>query len=557
MELLPSHGSVTAPPGHRSAARAYSYTGTRPRPFETEIDWPERRVIFLTRIGRRNVSVVAAAIAAAAIALLNPNAAAATGELSQATGAGLCFHEGFALRTQILELGSYVEKKGFCRRAVGLQGASRIEISPDGRNAYVTATNSSTLTIFRRDPRSGRLAQLRGRSGCISPNGAIHSYNSQGLLKKRKGPKSKPCGRGRGLRGVVDAVVSADGRFVYTASYDPGNAISVFARNADTGRLTQLSGEGGCISEEGEGGCAEGHRLDDAISIVLSPDGKYLYAATYSSRAVVVMERDPATGVLTLLPGQASCISDVRRSGECSEGRALKEASDLVVSPDGRNVYVSSQESNALAVFDRDPLTGQLTQKPGAAGCFSDGGALGCAGGADVGQAIDVAISPDGKSVYVSAVEPNAVVIFDRNPANGELTPKPGAAGCVAGNSALARHSPCQRARGLISPSEIEFSPDGKNVYVASSGTAGVAIFDRDPLSGALSQKPGKAGCISSQRTKGACRTAFGLVGTGYLAISPDGSNLYVGAAFDGVSALNRRLPQPEAVATTALAHWP
>jgi DNA-binding beta-propeller fold protein YncE len=498
------------------------------------------RDMFSKRISRRAFVMVTAAIAAAA--LVSASAAWATGELSQGTGTGLCFHEGFKLRAEILKFGSYVEKKGFCKRGRGLQGAAGLAISPDGRNAYVTGLNSNVLTIFRRDPSSGRLTQVRGRGGCISPDGTTGDYKPRKRGdKKRKAPKSRPCSRGRGLRSVLDALVSPDGKFVYTASYDPGNAISVFARNADTGRLTQLPGHDGCISEEGEGRCAEGHRLDDAISIVLSPDGKYLYAATYSSRAVVAMKRDPATGVLTPLPGPASCVSDVKKGGECSEGRALKEAADLVVSSDGRNVYVSSQNSNALSVFDRDPQTGQLTQKPGAAGCFSAGGAHGCAGGVDVGQAIDVAISPDGKSVYVSAVEPNAVVIFDRNPANGELMPKLGATGCVAGNTALGRSSPCQRARALISPSEIEISPDGKSAYVASPGTAGVAIFDRDPLTGALSQKPGKAGCISSRRTKGACRTGFGLVGAGYLATSPDGSNLYVGAAFDGVSVFNRR----------------
>jgi DNA-binding beta-propeller fold protein YncE len=45
----------------------------------------------------------------------------------------------------------------------------------------------------------------------------------------------------------------------------------------------------------------------------------------------------------------------------------------VAVSPDGHSVYVASGGSNAIAIFDRDTATGELTQKQGMDGCISEG----------------------------------------------------------------------------------------------------------------------------------------------------------------------------------------
>ena len=77
-----------------------------------------------------------------------------------------------------------------------------------------------------------------------------------------------------------------------------------------------------------------------------------------------------------------------------------------------------------MAVFDRAG-DGTLTQKPGPAGCISDTGAGRCRDGtaldvlASDGASLSVAVSPDGKSVYVASRLSNAVAIFDRTPTAG------------------------------------------------------------------------------------------------------------------------------------------
>src|SRR6478735_7036341 len=71
-----------------------------------------------------------------------------------------------------------------------------------------------------------------------------------------------------------------------------------------------------------------------------------------------------ALGELQQKSGTTGCISETGTGGSCQDGTALARPFGLAVSPDGRNVYVTSNDSNAVAVFDRDPATGELNQKP-------------------------------------------------------------------------------------------------------------------------------------------------------------------------------------------------
>src|SRR5207248_1019349 len=132
-----------------------------------------------------------------------------------------------------------------------------------------------------------------------------------------------------------------------------------------TGALTQKPGTAGCISENGtSGACQDGIALDGTFSVAISDDGKNAYAASFLSDAVAVFDRDPATGALTQKPGTAGCISENGTSGACQDGTALDAPLSVTTSPDGKSAYVTSEISNAVAVFDRDPGTGALTQKP-------------------------------------------------------------------------------------------------------------------------------------------------------------------------------------------------
>jgi hypothetical protein len=61
-------------------------------------------------------------------------------------------------------------------------------------------------------------------------------------------------------------------------------------------------------------------------------------------------------------------------------------------------------------------VTGDLTQPAGAAGCVSETGAGPCADGHGLSGPVWVAVSADGKSVYVAASDSGAVARFNRAP---------------------------------------------------------------------------------------------------------------------------------------------
>src|SRR5690349_11292551 len=76
--------------------------------------------------------------------------------------------------------------------------------------------------------------------------------------------------------------------------------------------------------------------------------------------------------------------------------------------------------------------------------------------------------------------------------APGGLGQLPGALGCLKETTGEGCTAP---TLGLTSPAGAVLSPDGKNLYVASSGNS-ITIYDRDAGTGALTQKAGSAGCI-------------------------------------------------------------
>jgi DNA-binding beta-propeller fold protein YncE len=205
-----------------------------------------------------------------------------------------------------------------------------------------------------------------------------------------------------------------------------------------------------------------------------------------------------------------------------------------------------------VAFGDYNGDSGGLRQKPGRAGCvsvdgtggFSDAARAGeCAVAAAVGLPAALALSRDGRNVYVAAHR-EAVAVLDRDPRSGVLAPRRGRTGCSSrdgtpggergrrlhGGGALGRDRTCSTGRALFGVTDVALSPDGRNAYVGSAD--GLAVFDRDARGG-LTQKRGAAGCLT--RTGAArgsrrrpCGRAPGLYGASSVTVSPDGRTVYV-----------------------------
>src|SRR5262245_31056728 len=87
-----------------------------------------------------------------------------------------------------------------------------------------------------------------------------------------------------------------------------------------------------------------------------------------------VSPADASVGQLTQLAAPDGCVFEQPPAvAQCADGRGVADT-DAAISPDGKNVYTVSfnydgnPARGTLAILDRDPDTGVLTQKPGAAG---------------------------------------------------------------------------------------------------------------------------------------------------------------------------------------------
>ncbi len=281
--------------------------------------------------------------------------------------------------------------------------------------------------------------------------------------------------------------------------------------------------------------CEARSGLESVYDVELSPDGKNLYTAAAISDSVAVFARDSAGRLQA-----GGCVAETTVEG-CTDGRALDGAIAVAASPDGKNVYVTSRTSDAVAVFSRSQTTGALTQLSGTSGCVSEGGIGGCGVARGLDHALGIEVSADGKNVYTAGRGSDAIAVFARNSSTGALTQLAGTAGClhdsVTSTSGL---QGCADARGLDGAYSMTLSPDDKSAYVASRVSDSAAGFRRNP-DGTLTQITGTGGCISFAVLPDCGRAGRAFDGAADVAVSPDGRSAYVVSyGGDAVSILSR-----------------
>jgi 6-phosphogluconolactonase (cycloisomerase 2 family) len=316
--------------------------------------------------------------------------------------------------------------------------------------------------------------------------------------------------------------------------------------------LTRLEEDRGV----GSGGLAEG--LEGAHSVAASPDNKNVYVTATNDSAVVTFTRE-ASGALTRLEEDR----DVQSGGNVP---GLDAAEGVVVSPNGKNVYVTGAVDSAVVTFKRNTTTGALkhlqTLRDRSVGGNAEGldhanavaisangkhvyvtasgdsavvsfkvlkdkkGKLkrieqdrdvsvgGAAEGLDSAQGL--AVAPDGKHVYVTGAADDAVVTFRRNNRKGKLTRLEEHRDVAAGGS----------SEGLDNAVGVAASPDNENVYVAASDDNTVVTFSRDTTTGLLTR-------VEEDRDESNGGSADGLDGAVALAVAPDGDFVFLAARDD------------------------
>jgi len=282
-----------------------------------------------------------------------------------------------------------------------------------------------------------------------------------------------------------ELVVSPDGRQLYAA----GDQTLTFARDPATGALAEVSD----IEPIG-------------TTIAMSRDGRSVYVG--GRTALHVLARDAGTGLLTHL-GSLFDGEDPRYG--------LGTVTGIEVSPDGRQVYVAAQHSGLFA-FDRDPATGLLAFRQARVGPATE-------------DARDLGMAPDGGALYVAAR--SGVGVFRRDAATGALAPgelvaTPDGTGhaalAVTARRLLVGDADATAYRrssdgGLSDPAPVVMSREACNGChsghaILDTGTSVYAVDDRaDELSHVRLQDDGtqeRAGTVSLPRGAG-------------LALSPDG----------------------------------
>jgi hypothetical protein len=108
-----------------------------------------------------------------------------------------------------------------------------------------------------------------------------------------------------------------------------------------------------CVKDQlGPRECGIGITIENS-ELAISPDGKngYLLIPLLDVEgergAVRVYDRDPSSGSLVQKQGTPGCIAQGRMKG-CVPGRALRFGFEIAISPDGRNVYASTEDSIAI-----------------------------------------------------------------------------------------------------------------------------------------------------------------------------------------------------------------
>jgi DNA-binding beta-propeller fold protein YncE len=185
---------------------------------------------------------------------------------------------------------------------------------------------------------------------------------------------------------------------------------------------------------------------------------------------------------------------------------AVAQPTGAVVSPDGRNVYVRAGVGSrgSLRVFVRSGVSGRLTQVE----CVARN-ARPCVDGRGLETPAAVAVSPDGRSVYVAARNGRSVGIYARI-ARGKLRTAESVTG-LAHPAALAvspdgrfvyvggdriwifarSSSGTLRAAGAVAAPATTLAIAGDTLYAGSGGGAHGALvaYARDPATGALTER--------------------------------------------------------------------
>jgi hypothetical protein len=479
------------------------------------------------------LALAAMTVAASAIAGGRP-----LGSVKQPAGKDGCY----------TDTGESQDGPGTCHDIRGGTENTTAALSPDNKFLYTLGYGHDpppgVLSILhRRD--DGTLKQVKGKQGCLSIDGS--SEDGPGTCKDARDLNT---GDGHSI------AISKDGHFLYAASqYGGVGGVTIFKRDTKDGTLRQLKGKHGCVSvdgssEDGPGTCQAAREADDIASVALTPDQHFLYASNYDGPpqgGIAIFRRSKDHGTLHQPKGKDGCVTqDGTQSGSaavvCHAAPAIGETFE-VGTPDNKFVYAPNRDDNLVPVLKRNHKGG-LIQLDGKKGCISDDGSSSagpntCVKGKGLDDTERVVPSKDGRFLYVDGYNPNQLAVLDRSPKTGALSQRSGIGACITvDGSSVDGPGTCQDGRALDGGYAGDLSGDGKTLYFANrSGVGSFVIVRVNPKSGAFHQLDGKLGCVSgdgsSEEGAGTCQKGRAVSRSYGVTLGPRSRDVYVATQAD------------------------
>jgi 6-phosphogluconolactonase len=274
-----------------------------------------------------------------------------------------------------------------------------------------------------------------GRTGAVSAFTVDPTTGSLALLDQQPSAGADPC----------HLAVDPQGRSVVVANYS-GGSVAVLPLDADgrllpAARVRHLSGSGPNAARQ---------QSPHAHGVLFDPSGTFLLTADLGSDRILVERRDAA-------PGESS--------GAATEGASLPPGSGprhAAFDRSGRFLYVVNELFSTVTAFRWDAERGHLepfqTVPAVAAGFSADN------------KSAEIAVSPDGRFVYVSNRGEDSIAVFRVDPGDGRL-------------ESLERVS-----AGGRTPRHVAIDPAGRWLFVANQDSNRVSLFRIGRKSGRLAR---------------------------------------------------------------------
>ncbi len=337
--------------------------------------------------------------------------------------------------TQLL-IGTYTDPVGKTPGAKGIYSAPWSSATGVIGELEVVSTTPDP-TFLALSPTTGMLFAVNELSG--SGDGKVSAF-----ARKPGQTQLQPLNVvDSGGNGPCHLAVDKTGRALFVANYGGGSVSAYKVSN------TGLSEPVSTLRFSGHGAIAGQQGAPHTHCVRFSPDNRFLLVNDLGLDRIMVFHVDPAAATLT--PAATPFFTAAPGAGPRHS----------IFHPRGKWVYSGNEINSTVDILGWNSKTGELTHKGTISSLPED------ARGKRSALA-ELVIDPAGKFLYVSNRFHDSIGVFAINQKDGLLTP--------------VQDMPC----GGKTPRHFTMDPTGRWVIVANQDSRNIVVFERDHVSGKL-----------------------------------------------------------------------